>query len=145
MVDAINTLRTMRDDGAKYAALAAYFREHLEDSACPRTYHDAEEIIAQAADTAADWTDAIDLLGERAVGNYVADWADETAYHPWLSEGAAYLATSDQGGVVTRWHDDGRVDTYVCASWRDAEAEITEAQDAWGDEEEEEEEEENAE
>ena len=141
MTDAINTLRTMRDDGAKYAALAAYFREHLENSACSRTYHDAEEIVAQAADTVADWTDAIEMLGERAMGEYVADWADETAYHPRLSEGVAYLATSDQGGVVTRWYDDGRTDTYTC-SRRDAEAEVIEALDAWREEEEEEEEEE---
>ncbi len=130
MTDAIDTLLTMHDGGAKYAALAAYFREHLVDTSCPRTYQDAEEVLVQAADTVADWADAIDLLGERAVGNYVAEWAD-AAHHQWRSEGVAYIATSDQGGVVTRWHDDGRVDTYVRPSRRDAEAEVTEAQDAW--------------
>ena len=141
MSDAIATLRNMRDNGAGYSALRTYFADHLQHSMCPHTYADAADIVAQAAQTTADWVDLIDTIGEREAGDYVADWADETAYHPWLTEGVAYIATRDGGGIVTRWRDDGRVDTYSCESVEDAAGEVEDANKEWNQEEEEEEEE----
>ena len=139
MSDALATLRTMRDNGAGYSALRAYFAGHLQHTLDPHTYADAADIVAEAAQTTADWADLIDTIGDREAGNYVADWADEAAYHPWLTEGVAYIATSDGGGVVTRWYDDGRVDTSTCKSMDDAAGEVEDANKEWNQEEEEEE------
>ena len=145
MSDAIATLRSMRDNGAGYSVLRTYFVDRLQHGMCPHTYADAADIVAQAAQTTIEWVDLIDTIGEREAGNYVADWADESAYHAWLTEGVAYIATSDGGGIVTRWHDDGRVDTYSCESVEDAAGEVEDANKEWNQEEEEEEEDETSE
>ena len=138
MSNAIATLRTMRDNNATYSALRTYFADHLQHTPDPHAYADAADIVAQAAQTTADWSDLINTIGERDAGSYVADWADETAYYPWLTEGVAYIATSDGGGIVTRWYDDGRVDTYTCNSVEDAAGEVEDANKEWNQEEEEE-------
>ena len=139
MTDAIATLRSMRDNGAGYSTLRTYFADHLQHTPDPHAYADAADIVAQGAQTTVDWIDLIETLGEREAGNYVADWAEEAAYHPWLTEGVAYIATSDGGGVVTRWYDDGRVDTYICDAVADAAGEVEDANTEWNQEEEEEE------
>jgi len=137
MSNAISTLRTLRDNGGTYSALRTYFADHLQHTLDPHAYADAADIVAQAAQTTADWADLIETLGEHDAGSYVAGWADETAYHPWLTEGVAYIATSDGGGIVTRWYDDGRVDTYTCDAVADAAGEVEDANNAWNQEEEE--------
>ena len=67
----------------------------------------AQEKACAACETTADWQECIDAFGARAVGSFVADWADGAEYHPCESSGLAYLDIGDGNSIVAYWSDDG--------------------------------------
>jgi hypothetical protein len=68
----------------------------------------AEKAMALCA-SEADWGACIEAFGERVVGDYVAQWADETAY-PYDGAGYCYIQIEGTDRVIaSEWFDDGRV------------------------------------
>ena len=78
----------------------------------------------------------LDHFEAREIGSHIADWADETTYHPQDSAGLA-MVTLEDGAIVAEWDEQGRWDVSTMDSTKAREI-LDAAYAEWSQEEEEE-------
>jgi hypothetical protein len=112
----------------------------------PAMQAELEEQALNACETQDDWQACLEAFGERAVGNYIADNADEDAIHPFEPEGCAYVTIGTDQAALVEWNNQGFYDVTL-TSLEEASKAVGEAnaEYAEGDEDEQEEEEETPE
>lgn len=94
--------------------------------------------LCSEAKTREDWEALIETYDARDLGSFIADWADNSAYHPHESAGIVSIE-EDGFAVVASWTDDGFWDISI-ESLEDAKNMIDNRADqyygavGWGDE-----------
>ena len=104
-----------------------------------RDQQDKIEKACQEAKTMAHFDALLEHFTAREIGSYIAEWAEEAAYHPHESAGYAMI-TLDDGAILTQWTDAGFYHTETMSE-EEALKIIEEANADWHDEEENDEEE----
>ncbi len=99
------------------AKLAAYIDTMADPRASYAQECEAAENLANALNSADEFALAYDSLEDasRTIGNMVADNADDAAYHPHESSGAAYIVLGDGSAILASWNDSGFWDVESCS------------------------------
>jgi hypothetical protein len=71
-----------------------------------RQQQDKIEKACQEAKTMAHFDALLEHFEAREIGSPIADWADESAYHPHESAGCA-MVTLEDGAILAQWNDSG--------------------------------------
>lgn len=91
--------------------------------------------------TLADFQKLLDHFSAKEIGSHVADWAEESAFHPFDSAGYAMITLED-GAIVAHWDEQGFWDVFGFENVEEAQAIIDDANEDWTESEEDSEEEE---
>lgn len=79
---------------------------------------EAMESVLHDCQTQDDWQTCIDEFGERYVGSYIADNADDLTSHPYESSGIAYIKMTEATAIMVEWNDQGFYDVeFTALNW----------------------------
>lgn len=98
-----------------------------------------EKACAEAK-TLADFEKLLAHFDAREIGSHIADWAEESAFHPFESAGYAMITLED-GAVIAHWDEQGFWDVSCYENIDEAQAIIDEANADWTESEDEDEDE----